>query len=68
MTRRPDADVTVVVENVLVDVTEVAYGERRDKFVFHLHAEDLAEAVGKLTVDDSALSAPPKVRPERNEP
>lgn len=47
--RRPDVDVTVAIGDVHLDVVEFTYVERRDRFVLHLHVDDLAEAVHKLT-------------------
>jgi hypothetical protein len=51
---RKDVDVTVAVGDMLIDLCAVTYDPDRDKFVLHLVAEDLADALGKLAGDGSA--------------
>jgi hypothetical protein len=51
---RKDVDVTVAVGDMLIDVRAVTYHHGRDKYVLHLHADDLTDAIRKITGDRSA--------------
>ena len=51
---RKDVDVTVAVGAVLIDVRAVTYDRHRDKYVLHLVAEDLTDALRTMTVDAPA--------------
>ena len=54
LARHKDADVTVAVGEILIDVSAVTYDHGRDKYVLHLMADDLADALRTLTGDAAA--------------
>jgi hypothetical protein len=54
LARHKDADVTVAVGNILIDVCAVTYAPDRDKYVLHLVADDLADALRTLPGDGPA--------------
>jgi hypothetical protein len=51
---RKDVDVTVAVGDMLIDVCAVIFDPDRDKYVLHLVAEDLTDALRALNGDGSA--------------
>jgi hypothetical protein len=54
LARHKDADVTVAVGGILIDVCAVTYAPERDKYVLHLVADDLADALRKLAGEGPA--------------
>lgn len=51
LARHKDADVTVAVGDIFIDVCAVTYDYGRDKYVLHLMADDLADALRTLGDD-----------------
>lgn len=55
LTARPDAEVTISIGDMSIDIYGVSYREDREVFELHVLADDLADAVRNLARDGLAL-------------